>query len=104
MYDYRIVGSYADLAVRSRESIVAALYESLGYSIAYLCEPATHHIGRDVHVADQTRPKQLGAKLKQSALKRWEKLYRKFDPNFYPLAWAKRRMQHRKANVTTIKG
>ena len=70
MFDYRIVGSYADLAVRSRESIVAALYESLGYSIAYLCEPATHHIGKDAHASDQTRPKQLGPKLKQSALKR----------------------------------
>ena len=104
MYDYRIVGSYADLALRSRESIVAALYKNLGYTIAYLCKPATHHIGRDAHVSDQTRPNQFGPKLKQSVLKRFEKLYRKFDPNYYPLAWAKRRMQHGKANVTTIKG
>ena len=104
MHDYRIVGSYADLALRPSETTVAALYESLGYSIAYLCEPATHHIGWDAHVSDQTKLKQLGPKLKHSATKRWGKLYRKLDPISYQLAWAKRRMEHRKANVTTIKG
>ena len=104
MHDYRIVGSYADLALRPSETTVAALYESLGYSVAYLCEPATHHIGWGAHVSDQTRLKQLGPKLKRSAIKRWGKLYRKFDPISYQLAWAKRRMEHRKANVTTIKG
>ena len=104
MQDYRIVGSYADITLRPSETAVAALYERLGYSVAYLCEHATHHIGWGAHVSDQARPKQLGPKLKQSVIKRWEKLYRKFDPNSYQLAWAKRRMEHRKANVTTIKG
>ena len=103
MRDYRIVGSYADLALRSRESIVAKAYESLGYSMIYLGNPATQHIGADAHVSDNVRPKKMLPKLKQSYQKRMEVVFRKYDPSYNPHLSMHRRHEHIHADVRVVK-
>ena len=97
MRDYRIVGPYADYGVTAGERDVSMTYRELGYSLAYLAEPAARHIGEGRHIRKQEKPAGLGGKMAVSARKRLAWLRRKFDPQADPVLQAKQRQRQAEA-------
>ena len=80
MHDYRIVGPYADFDVAARERHVSMAYRELGYSFAYLAEPAVRHIGAGRHIRDRARPAGLGRKMAVSLQRRLARMRRNLNP------------------------
>ena len=97
MRDYRIAGPYADLNVTAGERHVSICYRELGYSLAYLAEPAARHIGEGRHIRKQEKPAGFGGKMAVSARKRLAWLRRKLDPQTDPVARARRRQREAEA-------
>ena len=93
MRDYRIAG----LNVTAGERHVSICYRELGYSLAYLAEPAARHIGEGRHIRKQEKPAGFGGKMAVSARKRLAWLRRKLDPQTDPVARARRRQREAEA-------
>ena len=103
MSDYRIVGSYADITVRSSEWEVAQIYQRLGYEYIAFYDPSVRHIGSDSHVPDQVRNRAFIPKLKHSIHKRTDRIFASINSNHDPYQRGKRRQLHRRAQVVTVK-
>ena len=97
MRDYRIVGPYADYGVTAGERDVSMGYRELGYSFAYLAEPAARHIGEGRHIRKQEKPAGFGGKMVVSARKRLAWLRRKLAPQTDPVLRAKQRLDRGRA-------
>lgn len=80
MRDYRIVGPYAHLDIAAKERHVSIRYRALGYSLAYLAEPAARHIGAGRHVRSRAKPVGFRGKMAVSTRKRLAWLRRKLTP------------------------
>ncbi len=101
--DYRVVGSYADITVKSSEWRVAQIYHQLGYEYIALCDASVRHIGDHAHVPDQVRNRKLIPKLKHSIHKRTDQIFAQINPNHNPYERAKRRQLNRQAEVVIVK-
>ncbi len=84
MREYRIVGPYADLGVKSSEGVVSKTHLDLGYRLVWLKKRYVRHIGDDRHVLDPLREMTGVRKLHRSVNKRLQKLEWKFFPNQNP--------------------
>ncbi len=74
MRDYRIIGPYRDISLKSSEGVVSATYFDLGYRLLYLKQRYARHIGSNRHVIDPVREVKGSKKIRRSILKRAERL------------------------------
>ena len=93
MREYRIVGPYDNLDVAAEERHVSDCYRKLGYSIAYLAEPAVRHIGDGRHVRNQAKPPDFGSKMQRSIRRRLASLQRILAPDSDPIRKAGQRQE-----------
>ena len=105
LHDYRKVAPVADLPMGERD--VSYCFKRLGYTMAYLEEPAVRHIGGGRHVDDPMlprRPRGLRQRLAASAQKRLRRLHRRLDPSVDPAVGILKRLEQDNANTATTKG
>ena len=79
------------------------LYRELGYSLAYLAEPAVRHIGEGRHIRKQEKPGGFGGRMAVSARKRLDRLRWKLAPQTDPVLRAKQRQRQLEAGADSCR-